>query len=205
MTSLKTNLPASAQNNLINKEVVATLESHGLFIQIEVQSVRPDTNWSFYGQASYVQYATDQVIDTASLDTVKKLSDAFGLSNKDAVIMPIYNNNDTFYHLGDCDSELIGFAVMGVPHGLILDCADSERERKLSEQEICLDIEDLTLLKKKEIFQAYLTDANGDLISHIQDIKNHHRDLEVAINHRLKCIEIGNKLAVTALASLKAS
>lgn len=201
MTILKTNLPATAQKHFINSEVAATLAHHGLFIQIEVQLMRPDTNWSFYGKASYVQYATDLIIDTTTIDTVKKLRDEFGFSSQRTVIVPIYNNNNVFNHLSDNDSELIGFAVVGLVQSAELGCfgsANHQHESKLNEREVHDDIDNLTLWKKKEIFQAYLTDANGDLVAHIQDINNHHRDLEVAINHRLKCIEIGKKLSIAA-------
>lgn len=187
-----TTLANAQRNPLINNDVVDTLTKRGFSIQLEMQTSRPDLNWSFYGKSAYVQYATDLVIDTEVADSVSKFRKIFKIPTEQATVLPIYLSNNLFSHLADTDSNLVGYAVMGMAQAGGDNKFSREevlRENKLNEQAICFDLEDLTLWKNREIFQAYLTDANGDLVAYIKDIKNHHRDVEVAVNRSLKSFD----------------
>ena len=201
MSILKASLPASAQEHLINKEVVATLTERNLFIEIEVQTVRPSTEWVFYGKAAYISDAVDQVIDTEALSDIESFKKAFGFGSKSVTVVAIYNKNNVFSPRASEGSVLIGYAVSGIVQSAGLGkaaLAMYEHEDKLNQQAIYFDIEDLTLWKEQKVFKAYLTKDNGDVVACIKNIHNHHRNLETAVNRALKQLDTSKETHLAA-------
>ena len=201
MNILKGSLPASAQEHLINKEVVDALTERNLFIEIEVQADRPSVDWVFYGKNKYISGGLDLVIDTEALSDIESFKKAFGFDSKSATVVAIYNKNDFFSPMASEGSVLVGYAVEGLFQSAGLGkaaIAMYEHENKLNQQAIYFDIEDLTLWKEQKIFKAYLTLGNGDVVACIKDIHNHHRDLETAVNRALKQVDASKEIHLTA-------
>ena len=195
MNVLTGTLPANAQVDIVNSETTDMLSRRNMTIALDVQSRRPRTDWAFYGKLELALNEKDTVTDIAHIDTIQKLINAYDLSAVNNTIMTIYKDGDTFNSVGDKSSELVGFAVMPITQTIDRNSAEQERERALNERGIRDDIVEMTLWNKNEVFTGKITDeATGQVVMTVEDVFNHHRDLEHGVRCALKALDMSRNI-----------